>query len=124
MDPETFPCQPVKPQEYELYHVMNMTQILYPDSEALDEIPDEQRRANVGGRTGFTPIVTIIWEDGEDQNPDAKFWCVRLRSPEGNELPSQVPPYRNERFSAGVRSAQFQRATWITATGVATILML
>ncbi|KAI7280128.1 hypothetical protein KC345_g4938 [Hortaea werneckii] len=73
MIPATFPCQPVQPQEYELYHVMNMTQILYPKSEALEAIPDEQRRANVGGRTGFTPIVTAVWEDGEDQNPDAKF---------------------------------------------------
>ncbi|KAI7222318.1 hypothetical protein KC343_g7399, partial [Hortaea werneckii] len=82
MIPETFLCQPVQPQEYELYHVMNMTQILYPNSEALDAIPDEQRRANIGGRTGFTPIVTAIWEDGEDQNPDAKF-CRPCEEPMG-----------------------------------------
>lgn len=52
---------------------MNMTQILYRNSDALDEMSNEQRRANIGGRTGFTPIVTVVWEDGEDQNPDAKF---------------------------------------------------
>ncbi|KAI7473649.1 hypothetical protein KC357_g5440 [Hortaea werneckii] len=76
VDPETFPCQPVQPQDYELYHVMNMTQILYPNSDASDEISDEQERANVGGRTGFTPILTVVWENGEDQDPDAKFWCA------------------------------------------------
>ena len=104
---------------------MNMTQILYPNSEASDEISDEQERANGGGRTGFTPIVTVVWEDGEDQDPDAKFWCVRLRSPEGNELPSQLPPYTNERIdSGGVRSAHFQKAIWITAAGAAMMFML
>lgn len=76
-NPET--CQPVQPQNYNLYNVTSMSQILRSN-------PMGQNHT-FGGRTGYTPIVSVLYGDEEDADPEVQFYCVHVRASSGDELP-------------------------------------
>lgn len=76
-NPET--CQPVQPQNYNLYNVTSMSQILR--SNAMDQ------NHTFGGRTGYTPIVSVLYGNDENADPEVQFYCVHVRASSGEELP-------------------------------------
>lgn len=77
-------CQPVMPQEYELYHVANMTQFLFSDapgsgSDFYGEI--------FGGRSGFTPVVSVVYD--EDDDAEVQFSCMQTFERNGDAHENQ-----------------------------------
>ncbi|WPH03145.1 Hypothetical protein R9X50_00602100 [Acrodontium crateriforme] len=72
-------CKPVKPSDYDLYDVASATQILR----------DEPMSQNLtyGGRDGFTPVVSVMYADDDDTNPDVAVLCMHLYNGEGQLLP-------------------------------------
>lgn len=72
-------CQPVQPSSYQLYNVTSATQILRENS--MDQ------NTMIGGRTGYTPLVSVLYDDDDFSDPDVRFFCVHVRAPDGSELP-------------------------------------
>ncbi|KAI7232382.1 hypothetical protein KC330_g5934 [Hortaea werneckii] len=104
-------CRPVQPQSHTLHNVATAMQVLYIDPYTGP--------AAMGGRTGLTPIITVLYND-EDSNPDVQAFCMKLRSPEGNLLPAQSLNGTNA-FSdaAGLKRRE---AVWYAATAALLVI--
>lgn len=88
-------------------------QPLYVDSTADDDLW-------TGGRTGLTPIFTVFYGDNDSQ-PEVQAFCMSLRSPEGDMLPSQSIYESGSYFSeaAGLKRRQ---AVWYAATAALLVI--
>lgn len=69
--------------------------------------PGSDKLQDFGGRTGFTPVVTVVYDDEDDTRPGVDIFCMHLRSPEGQKLPFQQLNYEDnargvERSGAGL----------------------
>ncbi|KAI7420966.1 hypothetical protein KC336_g8868 [Hortaea werneckii] len=83
-------CQPVLPQDYDLHQVAYAREVLY-------ENPLAERRAYLGpgGRSGYTPIVNVVYSDGDDADPELSLLCMRTYAPDGGGLPLSTLKYEN-----------------------------
>ncbi|KAI6891364.1 hypothetical protein KC318_g13842 [Hortaea werneckii] len=105
-------CRPVQPQSHTLHNVATAMQLLYLDPYTGDHTV-------MGGRTGFTPIVTVLYND-EDSDPDVQAFCMKLRSPEGNMLPSQS---LKDTYAFGDAAGLKRReAVWYAATAALLVI--
>ncbi|GAB1740181.1 hypothetical protein NU219Hw_g5298t2 [Hortaea werneckii] len=105
-------CRPVQPQSHTLHNVTTAMQLLYLDPYTTDQTV-------MGGRTGFTPIVTVLYND-ENADPDVQAFCMKLRSPEGNMLPSQS---LNDTYAFGDAAGLKRReAVWYAATAALLVI--
>ncbi|KAI6826503.1 hypothetical protein KC340_g10237 [Hortaea werneckii] len=105
-------CRPVQPRSHTLHNVATAMQLLYLDPYTGDATV-------MGGRTGFTPIVTVIYDD-EDSDPDVQAFCMKLRSPEGNMLPSQSLNDTNSFSDAA--GLERREAVWYAATAALLVI--
>ncbi|KAI7265762.1 hypothetical protein KC343_g14334 [Hortaea werneckii] len=105
-------CRPVQPQSHTLYNVTSAMQLLYTDLSAGDLL-------RTGGRTGYTPVVTITYGNG-DADPEVQALCMSVRSPEGNMLPVQS---LNE-TSSGAAGLQRREAVWYAAAAALLVVAL
>ncbi|KAF9877211.1 hypothetical protein CkaCkLH20_05477 [Colletotrichum karsti] len=74
-------CQPVIPESYELRRVAEMRQIL-PTGENSDQ--------SLGGRSGVTPVFTVVYDGENDNSPEVQFTCMRTFTAEGEEMPDSL----------------------------------
>jgi hypothetical protein len=91
-------CQPSLPQDVRLYNVTSASEILrkYPQSQ----------NSTYGGRTGYSPIVSVVYDSEDDTTPDVSIHCVHLWSINGSSLPySTLVPEQ------GVGALTFGRAS-------------
>ncbi|KAI7190675.1 hypothetical protein KC316_g5929 [Hortaea werneckii] len=105
-------CRPIQPQSHTLHNVATAMQLLYPDPYTGDH-------SAMGGRTGFTPIVTVLYND-EYSDPDVQAFCMKLRSPEGNMLPSQSLNDTNSFSDAA--GLERREAVWYAATAALLVI--
>ncbi|KAI7157564.1 hypothetical protein KC349_g5509 [Hortaea werneckii] len=84
-------CQPVLLQDYELHQVAYSREVLYENSLAKNE-----PYLGPGGRSGYTPIVNVVYSDGDDSDPEVSLLCMRTYTPDGGELPLSTLKYDNE----------------------------
>lgn len=89
-------CQPVAPQTSSLRPVTSATQVLHAYSGLEGTIPGSDNLQDFGGRTAFTPVVTVVYDDEDDTRPDVNIFCMHLRSPEGYELPFRQLNYKDD----------------------------
>jgi hypothetical protein len=91
-------CQPSLPQGVRLYNVTSASEILrkYPQSQ----------NSTYGGRTGYSPIVTVVYDSENDASPDVSIHCVHLWSTNGSSL-----PYSTLVAEQGMGAATFGRAS-------------
>ncbi|GKT49096.1 uncharacterized protein ColSpa_09277 [Colletotrichum spaethianum] len=89
-------CQPVVPQEYELHHVAEMRQIL-PTG--------ENNPGLAGGRSGVTPVLSVLYEDEDDRSPDVQLVCLRTYTSDGQEMPDTINNDENRGESGATTSA-------------------
>lgn len=91
-NPET--CQPVQPPNYSLYNVTSMSQILRNNT--------MNQNHTFGGRTGYTPVMSVLYGDDDYSDPNVQFYCVHVRASSGEEL-----PYSNFVTSSGSSVVQW-----------------
>ncbi|KAF6823227.1 hypothetical protein CPLU01_11526 [Colletotrichum plurivorum] len=74
-------CQPVLPESYELRQVADMRQILPKGEEG-----------RLGGRSGVTPVFTVIYDDDDEEGsrPNVQFSCMRTFNVDGDEMPDRL----------------------------------
>ncbi|KAI8245789.1 hypothetical protein K4K55_000562 [Colletotrichum sp. SAR 10_96] len=70
-------CQPVMPESYELRKVAEMRQIL-PTGDNSGQ--------SLGGRSGVTPVFTVLYDDENDNSPEVQFTCMKTFTAEGEEM--------------------------------------
>ncbi|GAB1743031.1 hypothetical protein NU219Hw_g8727t1 [Hortaea werneckii] len=90
-------CQPAQSQEIELHHVVSAEQVLHSNS-SVSELTD------MGGRTGFTPIVTVAYSEDDSTDPSVASFCLHVRSREGFELPFQHANFEDEATTSSSQS--------------------
>lgn len=39
-----------------------------------------------GGRARFTPVITVVYEDGGNQTADVQFSCMKTYQPDGEPI--------------------------------------
>lgn len=74
-------CQPVMPESYELRKVAEMRQIL-PTGDNSGQ--------SLGGRSGVTPVFTVLYDDENDDSPEVQFTCMKTFTAEGEEMPDSL----------------------------------
>lgn len=92
-------CKPVQPQDFELYHVLAAEQVLHSNS-SVSELTD------MGGRTGFTPIITVAYGEDDSDDPSVVSSCLHMRSRAGFELPFQHANFEDEPRTSGSQSTR------------------
>ncbi|KAI6854976.1 hypothetical protein KC343_g3183 [Hortaea werneckii] len=90
-------CQPVLPQDYNLYRVAYAREPLTFNSSVIDDGLD----LGLGGRTGFTPVVNVLYDQENDTEPEVTFLCMRTYTPDGGELPGSRLQYNSASVSNG-----------------------
>ena len=93
-------CQPVLPQDYNLYRVTYAREPLQFNSSVIDEGLD----LGLGGRTGYTPVVNVLYSQKDDTEPEVTFLCMRTYTPDGGELPGSWLQYNGASTSNGFSS--------------------
>ncbi|KAI6809774.1 hypothetical protein KC340_g13157 [Hortaea werneckii] len=95
-------CQPVLPQDYNLHQVAYAREVLYENP-----LAENQPYLGPGGRSGYTPVVSVVYGDGDDTDPEVSLLCMRTYDPSGGELPLSTPGYDNggTRIRIGVNLA-------------------
>ncbi|KAI6860599.1 hypothetical protein KC343_g4274 [Hortaea werneckii] len=83
-------CQPVLPRNYDLHQVAYAREVLYKNS-----LAENEAYLGPGGRSGYTPIVNVVYSDGEDTDPEVSLLCMRTYNPDGGELPLSTLRYDN-----------------------------
>ncbi|GAB1735308.1 hypothetical protein NU219Hw_g2947t1 [Hortaea werneckii] len=83
-------CQPVLPQDYVLHEVAYAREVLYENS-----LAENDAYLGPGGRSGYTPIVNVVYIDGDDTDPEVSLLCMRTYNPDGGELPLSTLRYDN-----------------------------
>lgn len=87
-------CQPVLPEQRSLYKVAEMTQLLYAGEEELlqpeGDDDDDQRPLMGAGRSGITPVVTVLYDESGSESPDVQFACMRTFAADGGALPDTL----------------------------------
>ncbi|KAI6857918.1 hypothetical protein KC343_g1631 [Hortaea werneckii] len=110
-------CRPVQPQNHTLHEVLTANQMLFSNWSTAD-------LNMLGGRTGYTPIITVLFGD-RDSDPDAQAFCMKLRSPEGNVLPFQTrngtSPFELRGGAAGLKGRE---AMWYAAAAALLVVAL
>lgn len=77
-------CRPVMPQDYQLYHVVNMRQFLFPDP---PDAGSDFYGSIFGGRSGFTPVVTVTYDGNADEDrsrAQVQFSCMKTFERDGD----------------------------------------
>lgn len=64
---------------YQLHNVTSVTQILRGN-------PVEQN-STFGGRTGYTPVISVVYGEDGAESPDVQVFCMHLYQTDGEELP-------------------------------------
>lgn len=81
-------CRPVLPESYDMYKIAEMRQLFFADP------PDEASGflgRLYGGRTGWTPVVTVIYGDEEDDpSLGVSFLCMETFAREGGKRDSPL----------------------------------
>ncbi|KAI6845301.1 hypothetical protein KC332_g14419 [Hortaea werneckii] len=91
-------CQPVLPQDYNLHRVAYAREPLTFNSSVIDDGLD----LGLGGRTGFTPVVNVLYSQENDTEPEVTFLCMRTYTPDGGELPGSRLQYNGAGVSTGI----------------------
>ncbi|KAI6841185.1 hypothetical protein KC340_g8957 [Hortaea werneckii] len=91
-------CQPVLPQDYNLYRIAYAREPLSFNSSVIDEGLD----LGLGGRTGYTPVVNVLYSQEDDTEPEVTFLCMRTYTPDGGELPGSRLQYNGASVSNGL----------------------
>ncbi|KAI7486330.1 hypothetical protein KC351_g3438 [Hortaea werneckii] len=111
-------CRPVQPQSHTLHKVLTANQVLFSNYSTTFDL------SMLGGRTGYTPIITVLFGD-PDSDPDVQAFCMKLRSPEGNILPSQTrngtSPWE---FGGGAVGLKGREAMWFAAAAALLVVAL
>ncbi|KAI6909547.1 hypothetical protein KC318_g12101 [Hortaea werneckii] len=55
----------------------------------------------LGGRTGYTPVVNVLYRQEDDTEPEVTFLCMRTYTPDGGELPGSRLQYNGASVSNG-----------------------
>ncbi|KAI6849217.1 hypothetical protein KC332_g3157 [Hortaea werneckii] len=110
-------CQPVLPQRYGLHEVVAAEQILHSNASVAGT--DD---ANVGGRAGYTPVVSVLYEDKDDQKPDVQFLCMQAYTSSGRELPVSSLRVEQDGNSASGVEASFWKAGIALLSSLAFVL--
>ncbi|TKA24602.1 hypothetical protein B0A50_06362 [Salinomyces thailandicus] len=77
-------CQPVLPQDTDLHRVAYAREVLQKDSSGPGP---SSFGFGVGGRVGYTPVVSVLYDDEDDVEPEVTFLCMRTYTPDGEILP-------------------------------------
>ncbi|KAH7368204.1 hypothetical protein B0T11DRAFT_337410 [Plectosphaerella cucumerina] len=97
-------CRPVLPASNEMYKVAEMRQFFFHD-------PPEDAASFLGrlygGRTGWTPVMTVVYGDGEegDESPDVSFLCMETFNSEGEKRESPLDSSGNVMFPGSLMLA-------------------
>lgn len=83
-------CQPVLPQEYHLHQVAYAREVLYENP-----LAENQPYLGPGGRSGYAPVVSVVYGDGDGTDPEVGLLCMRTYAPDGGELPLSTLKYEN-----------------------------
>ncbi|GAB1726876.1 hypothetical protein NU195Hw_g6999t1 [Hortaea werneckii] len=83
-------CQPVLRQDYHLHQVAYAREVLYENP-----LAENQPYLGPGGRSGYTPVVSVVYGDGDDTNPEVSLLCMRTYAPDGGGLPLSTLKYEN-----------------------------
>ncbi|KAI6796147.1 hypothetical protein KC361_g4576 [Hortaea werneckii] len=83
-------CQPVLPQDYDLHQVAYAREVLYENP-----LAENQPYLGPGGRSGYTPVVSVVYGDGDNTDPEVSLLCMRTYAPDGGGLPLSTLKYDN-----------------------------
>jgi hypothetical protein len=72
-------CQPSLPRDVQLYNVTSATEI-------LRKSPQSQN-STYGGRIGYSPLVSVVYDSEDDTSPDVSVHCLHLWATNGSALP-------------------------------------
>ncbi|KAI6864335.1 hypothetical protein KC338_g5476 [Hortaea werneckii] len=110
-------CQPVLPQRYGLHEVVSAEQILHSNASVAGT-----EDANMGGRAGYTPVVSVLYEDEDDQEPNVQFLCMQAYTSSGRQLPvSSLRVGQDENSASGIE-ASFWKAGVALLSSLAFVL--
>jgi hypothetical protein len=74
-------CKPVLPLSYDLYKVAQLRQFYFAD-------PPEDAAGFLGriygGHDGWTPVVTILYDNEAGSSPNVTFTCMKTRDRDGS----------------------------------------
>ncbi|KAH0345289.1 hypothetical protein KCU81_g4399, partial [Aureobasidium melanogenum] len=83
--PQSQGCQPVSPEQYSLHPVVSMNQFLFKSGPLLSGSNND---TEVGaGRTGVTPVITVVYGDEQDSEPNVQYVCMKTFAADGGKLP-------------------------------------
>ena len=74
-------CRPVLPRQNRLYKVAEMRLFYFPDPPAGGK---NFYSRIFGGRAGFTPVMTVLYDRTNDTRPDIQFSCLKTFERNGN----------------------------------------
>jgi len=83
-------CQPVLSQDYNLHQVAYAREVLYENP-----LAGREYYLGPGGRSGYTPIINVVYSDEDDTDPEVSLLCMRTYNPDGGELPLSTLKYEN-----------------------------
>ncbi|KAF4834439.1 hypothetical protein CGCTS75_v003442 [Colletotrichum tropicale] len=105
-------CQPVMPESYELRKVAEMRQIL-PTGDNSGQ--------SLGGRSGVTPVFTVLYDDENDDSPEVQFTCMKTFTAEGEEMPDSL---NGDDDKSGAVSTSHSTTAAIAATLLSFVFLL
>ncbi|KAJ3960543.1 hypothetical protein N0V92_002794 [Colletotrichum tropicale] len=94
-------CRPVLPQSYRMYKVAEMRAFTFADAA---DTGSEFYDSLFGGRDGFTPVVTVIFQEDEEdiENRGIQFSCMKTFQRDGDprETPSESSAHGRPQMTA------------------------
>ncbi|KAI9373761.1 hypothetical protein BJX61DRAFT_501519 [Aspergillus egyptiacus] len=79
-------CRPVLPQNNNLYKVADMRLFSFVDPPASGK---DFYSPIFGGRSGFTPVMTVLYGEQNDSPPDVQFTCMKTFERDGDPREDQ-----------------------------------
>ncbi|KAH6662418.1 hypothetical protein F5X68DRAFT_145032 [Plectosphaerella plurivora] len=86
-------CRPMLPTSYEMFKIAEMRQLFFHDPP--EDAADFLGRL-YGGRTGWTPVITVLYgdeEEEEEEDPEVSFLCMETFGQDGEK---RVSPLRSD----------------------------
>ncbi|RMX94573.1 hypothetical protein D0868_12222 [Hortaea werneckii] len=90
-------CSYLASLDYNLHRIAYAREPLSFNSSVIDEGLD----LGLGGRTGYTPVVNVLYSQEDDTEPEVTFLCMRTYTPDGGELPGSRLQYNGASMSNG-----------------------
>ena len=72
------------------------------------------------GRTGVTPVLTVVYGDEEGSDPEVQYFCMETFTPDGGRLPQ----HSLSEDGTSAASSGFHRMGVVAIAGIVVMVLL